>query len=385
MNVLSSGAFSIFHRTRGSDSDSIWLTAYVAKCFGKAKHWYQINDYYIYNALTFLKSKQNSSGEFPEYGVVSYYLLRDSQSSHGLPLTAFTVIAFLESDHKTQFNKTIDKSLRYISQKFDSLTDNYAIAISTYALALGQHDSANRSLNALILKSTQKGSKMFWTGPFSTTMIETAAYAILAFVSMKRETEAVPVVNWLVSKRNPSGGFDSTQDTVIGLQALAEISHKLFSKELKIDVKLTFDKSPQINFKIDRTNNIKSQKKSISPNVRSVSWNVNGTGVASLQVALSYKTKYKDADENFHLTVAVKPYTGIGLLHLTICARYIPQPNGEKQTNMALIEVSFPSGYIYDDDFELSRAEHVKVCEFRNCTYLKFIAFLFISIDSNMS
>lgn len=226
------GAFSIWGtesrgpwaRTARDPSDSIWLTAYVAKCFGKAKHWFSLQDKYLSDALEFLKRHQNETGKFPEYGPISYYNLQ-TESSVGIPLTAFTVIAFLEQDklYIERFNETIFKALDYIDTNVASIKDNYALAIATYALALGKHDAAGKLLEQLIDGAILDGDKMYWekemgakkrTGKTSeSTKIEMAAYAILAYVELGKALDAVPIVNWLISRRNSGGGFSSTHDT----------------------------------------------------------------------------------------------------------------------------------------------------------------------------
>ena len=41
--------------------------------------------------------------------------------------------------------------------------------------------------------------------------IETSAYALLTYIALGHHADAFPIVKWLVSQRNPYGGFVSTQ------------------------------------------------------------------------------------------------------------------------------------------------------------------------------
>ena len=52
--------------------------------------------------------------------------------------------------------------------------------------------------------------------------VETTAYALLAFTSTNDVAYSLGIVRWLIEQRNPRGGFKSTQDTVVALQALSE-------------------------------------------------------------------------------------------------------------------------------------------------------------------
>ncbi|MBI3978454.1 MAG: alpha-2-macroglobulin, partial [Chloroflexi bacterium] len=51
--------------------------------------------------------------------------------------------------------------------------------------------------------------------------IETTGYATLALLALGDRLNAGRAVRWLASKRNAYGGFGSTQDTVVALQAMA--------------------------------------------------------------------------------------------------------------------------------------------------------------------
>lgn len=348
------------------------MTAYIAKCLGKAKHLILIEDRIIFEALSFLKGKQEQSGKFPEYGRISYYNLQ-TDSSEGIPLTAFTVIAFLENnDYRKEFNETIAKSLNYIDMNFGNLNDNYALAIATYALALGGHSSAENALTELKKNAFEQSNKMmYWEKDMSakkgetktpeSTKIEIAAYAILAHVKLKMSQDALSIVNWLVSRRNSNGGFSSSHDTVIGIQALAEIALELYSENLDMDLKLSLDNGEKVEFQLKKETRIKPESKKLPSTIRTISLNANGTGIASVQISHSYNTKMDTTENVFGLNITESPDKGENILHLTVCATYNPQEAEEFKTGMAIIEISFPSGYVADPEFDFLARTNVKV------------------------
>ena len=67
-----------------------------------------------------------------------------------------------------------------------------------------------------------------------TTSIEATAYATLALIKHGDKLNAGRAAKWLVSKRNAFGGYGSTQDTVMALQALVT-----YSTDSRADVDLT--------------------------------------------------------------------------------------------------------------------------------------------------
>lgn len=234
-------SYSIFTSSDGSissnssrdvqdSSDSIWLTAYISKCLGKAKHLIQIDDLVIFDALDYLSRSQADNGSFPETGHVSYPS-RQTQSSEGFPLTAFTVIAFLENrGYVARFNATIEKALNYLDENQSKIQGNYALAMVAYAMTMASvalpnrgSETAKQLLESLRDNAITEGEIMHWENSTDTSSrnestseavkVEIAAYAILSHVKLDLINEALPIVRWLVSRRNSDGGFSSTQDT----------------------------------------------------------------------------------------------------------------------------------------------------------------------------
>ena len=67
--------------------------------------------------------------------------------------------------------------------------------------------------------------------------VETAGYAVLALLERGDAFNASRAVRWLVGQRNAQGGFGSTQDTVIGLQALiASATNAKFDVDVTVEL-----------------------------------------------------------------------------------------------------------------------------------------------------
>ena len=72
----------------------------------------------------------------------------------------------------------------------------------------------------------------------SSTSVEMTAYMAATLVMLGREKEALPIIKWLGKKRNSQGGFISTQDTVVALQAISLYSQKVSGIPMKMTVKV---------------------------------------------------------------------------------------------------------------------------------------------------
>lgn len=75
------------------------------------------------------------------------------------------------------------------------------------------------------------------------------AYAVLSLVKLGGETnmvEALKAVRWMSKQRNAEGGFTSTQDTVLGLEALTKYAAAMSSNTMDLSVLVTAGEVDQV-------------------------------------------------------------------------------------------------------------------------------------------
>jgi CD109 antigen len=361
----SDGSYSFWGE---SGDSSIWLTAYVAKVLAFANYLMQIVPKHLSSALDYFASRQSSDGSFSG-GVQHYYDIK-SKSQEGIQLTAFCAIAMLESkDYKTQYQSNISQALTYINSKVATINDNFAFATAAYAFALNNHAQSDSLLDQLKTNAISNDDQMFWyregkslkSIDSPSVNVEIAAYALMAFVERNRLPEAVKVMNWLMTQRNSAGGFYSTTDTVIGIQALAKIATRLYVPGTNMDVKLEYEKGRKKNFKINPGNAMTLQVQELEKDTREISVKVEGSGFAYFQVSYSYYTIIDDPNERFAIT-AVPLQTG-SILKLRICTNFIVEGD-QTQSQMTLVEIYLPSGFVYDaQTAEIVKAANVRVSQ----------------------
>lgn len=116
-------------------SSVLWMTAYSHRLMNQLKNHVPIDRRHIYNALMYLRNKQQSDGSFLVEQVPGDAAM--SQFISQICTTAFIAISFLENrEFIEDFQPTIDKALSYIDMKLPQVTNNFDLAISCYALAL---------------------------------------------------------------------------------------------------------------------------------------------------------------------------------------------------------------------------------------------------------
>jgi CD109 antigen len=367
------GSYSAFGKS--DKSGSTWLTAFVAKSFMSAAKYILVDRKNVEESLDFLANVQLENGSFPEVGHVSH---KDMQggSSNGIALTAYTLTTFLgDREASEKYKNTIDKALKFIVENIDSLDDKYSIAITSYALQLAKHELKNSLLAKLESKAENKNGQTYWTKEIPTSdkenpwysrpssvNVEMTAYALNALLETGRVSSAVPIMKWLVAQRNENGGFVSTQDTVVGLQALSKMAMNIYSAKSQVDISLVHSNGRVTNLNINEQNALILQKHEIPSNAREFHVTAKGNGFSILQMSYRYNVNETGEWPRFTIEPKVHENSNKEFLHLIVCTSFVPDDTADK-SNMAVMEVSLPSGFTFDTDSldELKRTEKVKV------------------------
>lgn len=84
------GSFSAFGQR--DESGSMWLTAFVAKSFQKARQFIFVDEETILRAVNWIISRQSADGSFPEPGRVIHKEMLVSAEQSSLVKTAVSVI-----------------------------------------------------------------------------------------------------------------------------------------------------------------------------------------------------------------------------------------------------------------------------------------------------
>ena len=222
----SDGSFSAFGQ---SDAEgSLWLTAFVLKSFAQADGLIYIDETVLRDAADWILDHRRDDGSFEPVG-----FLHHQELLGGLPgntaLTAYVAVAL----HEAGFARETAPSIAHLESRLDDIDDAYTMAIVAYALELAGSPRAGDAGRALLDMAVADDDGLHWNGPAS---VETTGYALLALLERGDAINAGDAARWLVSRRNAFGGYGSTQDTVVGLQALIE-----YAAGARFDVDMTVD------------------------------------------------------------------------------------------------------------------------------------------------
>jgi len=241
----SDGSFSAFGES--DEEGSLFLTAFVLKCFAQAEDLIYIDDSILQEAKEWIVDHQNVDGSFDTVGFVCHEEMMGGVEGKNA-LTAYVAIALLEAGEKNASAKAVD----FLEGELDGIDDAYTAAIVAYALELAGSGSAGDAYDKLMEFAVADEDGLHWGDideplpleeepmprypimPNKSIAIEATGYATLALIQHGDTFNASRAAKWLVSQRNAYGGYGSTQDTVTALQALTE-----YATDARADVDLT--------------------------------------------------------------------------------------------------------------------------------------------------
>ncbi|XP_071413375.1 ovostatin-like [Pithys albifrons albifrons] len=358
------GSYSSFGRRDGEGS--VWLTAFVYKSFAQAKRYIYIDDNVQSQTLIWLASKQKSDGCFENAGSHFNNALKGGEEAE-YSLTAYVVAALLEAGHSAA-HPVIRSGMNCLETAFSNGVHNlYNQALFAYAYGLAGKEKRHQFfLEKLDKTAVRDGGSVHWQrdnkppaehfpGFYShapSAEIEMTSYVLLALLNRTKLTPEdlsyiAPIVYWLIKQQNPYGGFSSSQDTVVALQALAQYAYLTFSKTSLNTVEVHFMESPSKIFQVNDKNRFLLQQASLPKIPGKYSVEVNGTGCVYLQTTLRYNIHLPKKVAGFSLSIRMENVSCTSnyppKFDLVLLASYTGKRN---VSNMAIIDVKMLSGFV---------------------------------------
>ncbi|XP_009483687.2 alpha-2-macroglobulin-like protein 1 [Pelecanus crispus] len=355
------GSYSVFGQQDGEGNT--WLTAFVVKTFGQARKYIYVDDKNIQDALRWLEQNQLPSGCFASKGSLFHSSLKGSVDDE-ISLGAYVAAALLELGQPLK-GKLMQTTLHCLQQAVHNITNIYTEAVLAYAFALaGDYETTQELLYKLEEQAIKSGGQIHWspkpTSPASTDFwpgtqsvdIELTAYVLLAYLSKPRVhagdmTTAAGIVAWLTRQQNAYGGFASTQDTVVALQALAKYAARTFSTSGQALVRVKSQRGFGKAFQVNRQKRLLVQQAALTEVPGQFLVQVHGSSCVFVQTVLRYHEPPPRAAVTFTLRVNTEltncSQANARVLTVRILASYI----GSRVTsNMVIVEVSLLSGFV---------------------------------------
>ncbi|MYB47690.1 MAG: hypothetical protein F4X72_00175 [Dehalococcoidia bacterium] len=351
----------MFQRADGSfsmwgDRDregSIWLTAFVLKTLAQAQGLIYVDPDVVTAASDWILQHQNDDGSFEQIGgVPNSYLYGGLEGATAL--AAYVAIALHEAGQTT----SADLAIGYLEDQLDGIENPYTMAIVAYALALGESAEADNAHDRLLEMGTRDDNGLYWdastpqsnsgrAGWATSTAVENTGYAVLALLEHGDSINALDAVRWLVSQRNAYGGYRSTQDTIVGLQAL--IQHSIVTQNT-VDMTVTLtsgDWSEQVTIEAANADIVQVVKVPVGEDIQITT---EGGGEAIVQVVHRFNLPEAQAQpvEIFTLDVDYSPDLVTVGDDIAVSATVGFVPPDDLDVGMVVVEVGVPTGFSPD-------------------------------------
>ncbi|XP_072538734.1 alpha-2-macroglobulin-like protein 1 [Salminus brasiliensis] len=350
------GSYSAFGMS--DPSGNTWLTAFVMKSFGSAKKYIFVDQLYVEQAKTWLGQQQQKNGCFASVGQLFHSDMKGGVTDE-VTLTAYVTAALLELGTPVT-DPVVEKSLACLKNTFTQLNSTYATALLSYTFTLaGDHQTRLQALTILNkLAIVTAGGRHWRRASDGKTMdsleVEMTSYVLLAVLSGPQLQVfdlgyCASIVRWLAQQQNAFGGFASTQDTVVALQALAKYSAATYTPAGTTVVTVTAPSgSKVVSFTINQSNRLLVQESSLQQVSGDYKIRAEGKSCVLVQFTLLYNIPPPANYSFFNISskTSAKCSGPIPSAELSISVRY----NGNRvATNMVIIEVNLLSGFKLDE------------------------------------
>ncbi|XP_053360073.1 alpha-2-macroglobulin-like protein 1 [Clarias gariepinus] len=346
------GSYSAFGKSDASGNT--WLTAFVLKSFGKAKPYIFIDKSVLDQAKAWLGRQQQKDGHFASVGKLIHTNMQGGVNDE-VTLSAYVTAAMLELNY-TITDPVVNKSLTYLKNAYPKVTSTYTKALLFYTFTLAGDQGMRSSLMAEMCSKgiVSAADGRHWSNTNDKSVknsldVEMTSYVLLGLMSGPMMPGfdlgySANIVYWLSRQQNAFGGFESTQDTVVALQALAKYSVTTYSPKESVTVTVTSPSKVKNTFTITENNRLLYQEAQLHEVHGDYSISAKGQGYVYMQFTLQYNIPPPPDHSSFTISASAIGNCKVQnpSLLLTITVTY----NGHRsETNMVIIDIKPLSGF----------------------------------------
>ncbi|XP_026229058.1 alpha-2-macroglobulin isoform X1 [Anabas testudineus] len=350
------GSYSAFGKN--DESGNTWLTSFVMKSFGGARPYIYVNPDHINSARRWLSGLQQQDGCIKSVGKLFHNGMKGGVSDD-VSLTAYITAALLELDTSVT-DPMVQRCLGCLKEAVVGQLDNlYTTALMSYTFTLaGDQDMRSKLLTYLHQKSSTQAGTRHWKRDeaskktLDSLEVEMTSYVLLALLSGPALTDfgldySSDIVRWLTQQQNPYGGFSSTQDTVVALQALAKYGAATYREEGSTTVTVTSLGGLSKEFTVDQSNRLLYQEEKLTEVPGEYTVKAEGQGCVLAQISMHFNIPPPPDFSAFNISTHTMSKCNVSRPQLILFV-HVRYQGRREETNMAIINIKLLSGYILD-------------------------------------
>ncbi|KAM4034351.1 ovostatin-like [Anomaloglossus baeobatrachus] len=364
LSFLSGRAYKLFPSSR--DVNSI-LTVACLKILEQAKKHIYVDEKLQQRTLIWLENSQRlDNGCFKSQG--RSFTVQDSDSDPDLYFTAYVAVTLLESEYSLG-TTLLTGAMECLKNASQSEQTTYDQSIMLYAFTLAQlPEYSEPLLQSLMKKAKEEGGTIYWERenaparkavpfflpPYSSPEVETTSYMLLSMaatpsITQERLTKMAQICMWLVRHQNSHGGFYSTWDTAVAMQAMAEFAKLLYVPNSQQTVVVQKGNGNVATFNLNKDNRLVVQREALPETNGDYVMDVSGNGWCMLQTTVKYYIPVPKENSAFALSIsAIADDCTNGVAYSFNLNFKLSYNGAHNDSNMALIKARLLSGYSAD-------------------------------------
>uniref|UniRef100_A0A8C6CSB2 Complement C3 n=1 Tax=Moschus moschiferus TaxID=68415 RepID=A0A8C6CSB2_MOSMO len=359
-----------YHTSKGNPG-STWLTSYVFRVYALAYPTMTISALNLDSVCNIINwiitHRQGTHGNFVEESPVVMWSMQGGYqgSEADISLTALVLIALNEgkelcSQKIPSLADSMKRAGDFLEKKLPHIRTTFAMAITSYALALIRSPRANDHLDSFASKD-----KTHWPVDLddldldnSLYTIEATAYALMQKLELGRRNETRAIANWLLKKRQLGGavrGAGTYRTTVVAIEALTRFREAVpFDgvQDLHIQIKSS-KRALHVEWVIDEKNAYQLRTAKFSAE-EDLQIKASGTGRGTISILTMYHRSpefLENTCKQYHLSVTLNENQeenkkGEATFQLRMETRF----QGRRDATMTIMEVSLLTGFYPNQD-----------------------------------
>ncbi|XP_072281006.1 ovostatin-like isoform X2 [Pyxicephalus adspersus] len=398
LGYASGPAYKLFH---SFSEPNTWLTATTFATLEKAKKYIQIDESRQQQTLIWMENQQRlDNGCFKAQGRPIDFMDTDADEEINLYYTAYFLISLLDTDYS--LGKTLADGAMECLKTASTKPHN----ISTEVLMLyafskaGLKEYSDPLMAKLMQKAIVKDGTIHWQrenmpairpvpffnpvyAPADTKLTAYMLLSIMAGIGNVRNAESgatktgkpsappgpsentlatmAQIALFLSRQQNSHGGFQSTTDTVVGLQALASFARILYTPHSQHTIEITGSNGKIGEFDLNPENRLLVQRQDLPDPTGDYSLQVKGNGWFLTQATVVYYIPVPKENTAFSLAMVAtsdKCLNGVAKnFNLSVTLSYQGYRNA---SSMTVINIRMLSGF-HPDYWSLRELENSKV------------------------
>jgi uncharacterized protein YfaS (alpha-2-macroglobulin family) len=334
------------------------LTAYGLMEFSDMAKVFEVDPRLIERTQQWLASQQQADGSWK---LDSSFINEGATNRYNSDVLRITVYLAWSLENTGYKGEAVERAKHYIEQHLsegDGKIDVYTLAVLGNFAAdyVKDREFTRKVMERLLDARIESGDSVSWnaeeTGVYSTgtsAAIETTGLAVQALLKWG---EAAPTVrkglNFITSKKDASGGWGTTQATIMALRAVL-LASEIGRSDAHGTVEIALNGNVVQSLAITGENNDLLHQfvlKGIDPSAASeVQIRFTGTGGLGYQVAGSYFVPWEAKQQQEALSIDVT-YDRTKLAQNDIAtSRATVKSNLDKRANMVMVDLGIPPGF----------------------------------------